>query len=273
MSTFEDNLAWTPFPGAIPHSIAQEYAAYSVSREAGQTSLIFYAFGLFALANMTIDLTIGDPAIAVLNGFFVILSVTAAIFVRRIVNKAFLKVLANAVALLVVGTLLFTKTQINLDDWFIYFADVLVIFVICLTVPINFFSKLICAAALVLADGASLTQTSFPDEIAAGVLLMLLAATVFCLIADYKMQQAHFAAYMGLRRERRINEELRAAKRPIGDLQRLLPVCASCKRVRDDNGRWQQIDEYISSHSDVNISHGICPDCSQSLTLEKSSAE
>jgi PAS domain S-box-containing protein len=41
----------------------------------------------------------------------------------------------------------------------------------------------------------------------------------------------------------------------------LLPICASCKRIRDDHGYWQQVEAYISEHSDAVFSHGICPDC------------
>lgn len=41
----------------------------------------------------------------------------------------------------------------------------------------------------------------------------------------------------------------------------LLPICAACKKVRDDGGYWQQIEEYLNSHSDAEFKQGICPDC------------
>lgn len=48
-------------------------------------------------------------------------------------------------------------------------------------------------------------------------------------------------------------------------LSGLLPICASCKRIRDDKGYWNQIESYIKSHSEVEFSHGICPRCVKEL--------
>jgi tetratricopeptide (TPR) repeat protein len=58
-----------------------------------------------------------------------------------------------------------------------------------------------------------------------------------------------------------MNDELRDALAHVKRLQGMLPICASCKKVRDDDGYWQQIESYISEHSDVKITHGICPEC------------
>ena len=43
----------------------------------------------------------------------------------------------------------------------------------------------------------------------------------------------------------------------------LLPICSYCKKVRDDKGYWEQVDVYIHRHSLVDVSHGICPDCTK----------
>jgi PAS domain S-box-containing protein len=45
----------------------------------------------------------------------------------------------------------------------------------------------------------------------------------------------------------------------------LLPICASCKNIRDDKGYWKQIESYIRDHSDADFSHSICPECAQKL--------
>jgi tetratricopeptide (TPR) repeat protein len=59
----------------------------------------------------------------------------------------------------------------------------------------------------------------------------------------------------------RINDELRDALAHVKVLQGMLPICANCKKVRDDEGYWQQIESYISEHSDAKFSHGLCPEC------------
>jgi len=57
------------------------------------------------------------------------------------------------------------------------------------------------------------------------------------------------------------NAELEAAISRIKVLQGLLPICSHCKKIRDDEGYWQNLEEYISHHSDATFTHGICPDC------------
>ncbi|HEX3625533.1 MAG TPA: PAS domain S-box protein [Verrucomicrobiae bacterium] len=56
-------------------------------------------------------------------------------------------------------------------------------------------------------------------------------------------------------------QELTDALSRAKTLAGLLPICANCKRIRDDQGYWQQVEAYISRHSDVIFSHGTCPDC------------
>ncbi len=55
--------------------------------------------------------------------------------------------------------------------------------------------------------------------------------------------------------------ELQDALSRVKTLSGLLPICASCKKIRDDQGYWKQIEIYIKDHSEADFSHGICPDC------------
>lgn len=59
--------------------------------------------------------------------------------------------------------------------------------------------------------------------------------------------------------------ELEDALGKIKTLRGLLPICASCKRVRDDQGYWNQLDTYVRDHSDAEFSHSICPTCQEVL--------
>jgi PAS domain S-box-containing protein len=47
----------------------------------------------------------------------------------------------------------------------------------------------------------------------------------------------------------------------IKTLRGILPLCCFCKKVRDDQGYWEQVDVYITEHSEANVTHGLCPDC------------
>jgi len=55
--------------------------------------------------------------------------------------------------------------------------------------------------------------------------------------------------------------ELEDALSQIKQLQGLLPICSYCKRIRDDQNYWQQVEKYITEHSEAQFSHSICPDC------------
>ena len=61
------------------------------------------------------------------------------------------------------------------------------------------------------------------------------------------------------------NAELQKAMDEIKTLRGFIPICASCKRIRNDEGYWEQIESYISSHSEAKFSHGCCDECARKL--------
>jgi hypothetical protein len=63
----------------------------------------------------------------------------------------------------------------------------------------------------------------------------------------------------------RLIEELRGALAEVKTLHGLLPICAKCKKVRDDEGYWNQIETYISKRTDAQFSHGFCPGCAAEM--------
>jgi phosphoserine phosphatase RsbU/P len=64
---------------------------------------------------------------------------------------------------------------------------------------------------------------------------------------------------------RRSNDALQKALRDVKVLRGLIPICASCKKIRNDGGFWQQLEEYIGEHSEAEFSHGICQPCVKKL--------
>jgi DNA-binding response OmpR family regulator len=63
--------------------------------------------------------------------------------------------------------------------------------------------------------------------------------------------------------------DLEAALSNVRQLQGLLPICTYCKKIRDDQNYWQQVEKYISSHAGVQFSHGICPECFDHLLRQE----
>jgi ligand-binding sensor domain-containing protein len=72
-------------------------------------------------------------------------------------------------------------------------------------------------------------------------------------------------------REKLLSQRVDEAVAQVKALRGLLPICASCKKIRDDGGYWNQIETYIHDHSDAEFSHSVCPDCLQKLYPEYAS--
>ncbi len=84
-------------------------------------------------------------------------------------------------------------------------------------------------------------------------------STVLLFITDISERKAHETE-----RERLITE-LQDALARVKTLTGLLPICASCKNIRDDHGQWNNIESYISERSEADFTHGICPACAAKL--------
>jgi hypothetical protein len=76
------------------------------------------------------------------------------------------------------------------------------------------------------------------------------------------------ARFEDLMELRRLNAELQLALDRVRTLGDLLPICAACKKIRDDAGYWHQFDVFIRDRSDTRFSHGICPECRAELSPE-----
>lgn len=96
------------------------------------------------------------------------------------------------------------------------------------------------------------------DEIffCAIVLVILLSFFSFRRVRELKRSEKKLAKY---------NEELQNALLEIKQLKGIIPICASCKKIRDDEGYWHQVEVYLQKHTEAEFSHGICPDCKSKL--------
>jgi len=66
----------------------------------------------------------------------------------------------------------------------------------------------------------------------------------------------------------RLVDELRVTLENVKVLKGLIPICAWCKKVRDDEGFWDQVEAYITKHSDASFTHGMCPECMENMKRE-----
>ena len=83
-----------------------------------------------------------------------------------------------------------------------------------------------------------------------------------------KKSKGSFVIYKDISKRKKIEEEreniiseLQNALDEVKTLEGLIPICSHCKKIRDDSGFWGNVEQYISKHTNVDFSHGICPDC------------
>jgi len=88
-------------------------------------------------------------------------------------------------------------------------------------------------------------------------------------------QQECYAAVLDVTDRHRVEverehliQDLHATLARVKTLSGLLPICANCKKIRDDQGYWKQVEVYVGNHSEATFSHGICPDCFKKLYPE-----
>jgi hypothetical protein len=107
---------------------------------------------------------------------------------------------------------------------------------------------------------------------------LLYAKTIESMLAPSLMLSTSLVAYcilfsfiafgLCLFNFQRTEHDLLSARNEVRQLTGFLPMCASCKKIRDDQGYWNQVEAYIRSHSEAVCSHSICPDCLQRLYPE-----
>lgn len=97
---------------------------------------------------------------------------------------------------------------------------------------------------------------------ALGAIAVLVALSLALLYARFRLKQQSEARF------RAQAEQLQAVMDREQTLKGLLPICASCKKIRDDNGYWTQVERYVAEHSAAEFTHSICPSCFEGLYPE-----
>jgi hypothetical protein len=107
-----------------------------------------------------------------------------------------------------------------------------------------------------------------PEGLALGTLCVVDHQPRRLSAAQQKTMQALSRQVMALLELRRVSARLADALEQVKTLQELLPICAWCKRIRDDKGYWDQVEAYFHKHAGADFTHGICPQC-----LEKAACQ
>jgi hypothetical protein len=91
---------------------------------------------------------------------------------------------------------------------------------------------------------------------------------IIVIFAAFMLDLLFRGIFVQMNARKKLITELQDSITTVKTLRGLLPICASCKKVRDDKGYWSQIEHYIAEHSEAEFSHGLCPDCVETMYPE-----
>jgi hypothetical protein len=101
------------------------------------------------------------------------------------------------------------------------------------------------------------------DEIFAAFIILTIGLAIFSFRRRREQVREHSELLRLMVEKEKMIIELQDATEKIKILRGFLPICSHCKKIRDDEGYWQQLEKYISKHSEAQFSHGICPTCAK----------
>ena len=149
--------------------------------------------------------------------------------------------------------------QITLVSW-----DIVAIFACYALVPLSLGQQI--TAAIYLTIGSSIVWFVLkmslwsPFEIVS-ILGAYLYANIFGIFISKRMNISRRNVFRLLNEEKSAKTKLENAIKEIKTLQGILPICAYCKKIRNDKGYWDKLEKYLIEHTDANFSHGVCPQC------------
>jgi hypothetical protein len=103
-------------------------------------------------------------------------------------------------------------------------------------------------------------------QISFGIVIVLAISVLIITAVSVVKEKRRFVERKRAEDEREeLIDKLQTALSEVKTLSGLLPICSSCKKIRDDQGHWNQLETYILAHSEAEFTHGFCPDCLKSL--------
>lgn len=131
------------------------------------------------------------------------------------------------------------------------------------TISAVFFSTLI-----LIATHTCKFEISETKGFIAAVYISLLSGNILGFYYSRLLHLSRRTQYFALSNQKILNKKLEQANTDIKTLEEIIPICCSCKKIRNDKGYWEQVERYFMRHTDSQFSHGICPDCVKKLYPE-----
>jgi hypothetical protein len=241
------------FTPAVPPSSAAHYRSRAI--------FLLAAAGLVMTAHVVDLLQAGGPcwpAFALRALWAVVLAVDAEAVLRMRGSMSWLSGL-NALATAVLYLALIVVTGGSASVLFVFVYPLAMVILVLLP---EMFAAAATGACVLVAGAFGLLLR---DGASARTLLAWAHVSVVSLLVGAVVSRAALRTRIALDRETHAREAtvaaLEEALQNVKTLSGLLPICMHCKRIRDDQGRWERVERYLATRTDASFTHGLCPEC------------
>lgn len=136
----------------------------------------------------------------------------------------------------------------------------LCVFALGLAVPMRFAYQAVAAIAIATTANVVLLSKEPDPFVVYGGFFVTGLSLMLTLITGASIHRARREGFAAHEKQRELREGLEIAMAEIKTLRGLLPICAACKKIRQDDGAWHQIETYVQKHTHAQFTHGICPE-------------
>lgn len=253
-----DTPLWHFTYSSRPPAEEKAYREHFLDSDIKQLSSSVYVITAFLAALTLFDLfrLYAEPGLLsgiVVKIIFFILSLGVARFCARMRQPAVLDLSVLLYTLLYVIAILFSHAINDYSPARITAVIAVFIYTGHIALPVYAGYLLPAVALLIVGESAILFTTDRADLLLDRTIMLIvfLFAEFISVLASALHQRSRYKAFQALGQ--------------VKMLSGFLPICAGCKKIRNDDGYYHQIEQYISAHSEAKFTHGICPTCAQEL--------
>jgi signal transduction histidine kinase len=205
-----------------------------------------------------------------LRGWQVFLAITISLLIKRDDNPKLYNYLICIFWLSTLSAILIVNTTRPTEYYVHFVVDIIALLFSYMLIPNRLIYQIIPA---ILFTVASLNYFLFykhiqsPNEMQLAITTYIMV-NVIGIITSWRANVESRKRYLLLTDLQQTNQDLEKALAEIKTLQGIVPICSKCKKIRDDSGFWNQLEEFMETRLDAEFSHGICPDCMREIYPE-----
>lgn len=255
-----------------PDTLETAFRLHALPRDRRVLSAVMVAAVVFALAGIPTDLALTastgtGPALVAVRIATAAISLLALPLTRRTRDPRRLDAIALTWILLLVSGVMVGNLLLPADYTMHVIWEVLVVLAIYVTVPLTITRQFVAGMILTVGDVLLLAWSRNLSSvvIANDVALAFACAHVIGVVASWQYRRGHREQFLALREAEDAHTKEQRVRQELTSLQGILRICSNCKRIHTASGDWDQVEVYLTEHTDARFSHGICPQCSVKL--------